>query len=92
MDTRELTACDECCTGCEKRRLGQCDGCIATDGRCQEWSQTGRCPVHACARAHGVQFCGLCDAFPCEALERMIPWNRQIVRHLRTLAEQIKEE
>lgn len=29
------------------------------DGHCEEWTQSGCCPIHRCAREHNVQmFCG----------------------------------
>lgn len=37
--------------------------------------------VPACARSHGVSFCGLCGEFPCEKLPQMIPLS-----HMRQLA------
>lgn len=82
-----ITACGECCDACEKRRDGRCAGCIESDGRIPEWTESGRCPVHACARAHGVRFCGICAAFPCPHLTELIFWNPDVVAHLRALAE-----
>lgn len=92
MRFEEITACGECCTGCQKRQQGLCQGCIESDGRCKEWAQTGRCPIHACAREHKVQFCGVCPEFPCSKLPELIPWNPNIVAHLRALAERVKED
>ncbi len=48
----------------------------------------GRCRVYDCARNHGAAFCGVCPAFPCEGIERMTPWNTEIVRHMEKLADE----
>lgn len=88
MKPEEITACGECCTGCEKRRQGICQGCIEADGYVPEWAQSGRCRVHACAKEHGVQFCGVCKEFPCAKLTEMIPWNKHVVEYLRSVARQ----
>jgi hypothetical protein len=81
-----ITACGESCTGCAKRAQGLCSGCRETDGRCQEWADTGRCPIHACASRHGVLFCGLCESFPCGQLPALLPWNPAAPAHLAALA------
>ncbi len=86
IDFTTITACGECCVGCKKKDEGSCGGCIETDGYCEEWTQTGRCPVHSCARRHNVQFCGLCSEFPCNSLTQKISWNKNIVEHLSKLA------
>lgn len=31
-DFSVITACGECCTGCEKKKDGRCPGCIEADG------------------------------------------------------------
>ncbi len=86
IDFTTLTACGECCIGCAKKQRGDCPGCIEADGRVPEWAQSGQCRVHACARSHGVSFCGLCSEFSCEKLPQMIPWNPNILSHMRELA------
>lgn len=91
IDFSAITACGECCVGCKKKEEGICQGCIESDGRCKEWAQTGRCPVHACARLHQVQFCGLCPDFPCKELTTRIHWNPNIVEHLADLAKRYNE-
>ena len=68
IDFTLITACGECCTSCAKKADGRCPGCIESDGRVSEWAESGRCKIHACARDHGVQFCGLCAEFPCAKL------------------------
>ena len=91
IDFSAITACGECCIGCKKKTDGICEGCIETDGRCKEWAQTGQCPVHACAKEHNVQFCGLSSAFPCNELTSRIHWNTNTVEHLTQLAKQFRE-
>ena len=90
IDFARVTACGECCDGCAKFADGRCGGCIEMDGRVPEWQDSGRCQIHACARDHGVQFCGLCAEFPCTELPRKIPWNPQIVEHLTALAAEYR--
>lgn len=87
VDFSRLTACGECCDRCEMKKGGGCPGCIEADGRVPEWADSGRCRVHACARDHGVRFCGLCGDFPCEKLPDLIRWNPDIVPHLTRLRE-----
>jgi hypothetical protein len=85
IDFTLITACGECCTGCSKKADGRCPGCIEADGRVPEWAESGRCRIHACARDHGVQFCGLCTEFPCRQLPSLIHWNPDIEKHLSAL-------
>lgn len=92
MDFSKITACGECCIGCKKKDEGLCGGCIETDGNCQEWTQSNGCPIHKCARKHYIQFCGLCNEFPCEWLTQKITWNTNVVEHLNNLASLYKEK
>ncbi len=87
-DFSVITACGECCVGCVKKENGSCPGCIEADGYVPEWSRSGRCRIHACAREHGVRFCGLCGEFPCEKLPQIISWNKNIVAHLSSLRDE----
>ena len=89
-DFTSITACGECCDNCSKKREGTCPGCIESDGRVPEWAESGRCRIHACAGDHGVQFCGLCEAFPCDDLPKMIPWNPDIIEHLTALRDEYR--
>lgn len=92
IDFATITACGECCTGCEKRRASKCKGCIEADGYVPEWADSGRCKVHQCARKHNVQFCGICQEFPCEQLTSIIHWNPNIVEHLYELAKKYDKQ
>lgn len=87
IDFRKVTACGECCTGCGKKLSGFCGGCIESDGNVPEWRESGGCPIHKCARAHGVQFCGLCTEFPCTWLREKITWNPDAIPNLQKIAE-----
>lgn len=92
IDFTTITACGECCIGCAKKMNGACNGCIESDGYVPEWADSGRCKIHACARKHDVQFCGICDEFPCEQLPSVIQWNSDIVEHLAALARLYHEQ
>ena len=92
IDFTRITACGECCDGCGKKSSGACPGCIEADGRVPEWSGSSRCRVHACARDHGVQFCGLCAEFPCGRLPGLISWNPNIAEHQTNLARLYREK
>lgn len=87
IDFTTITACGECCTDCQKKIAGACMGCIEADGYVPEWAGSGRCKVHECAKKHHVQFCGLCQEFPCKQLTSVIHWNPDIVAHLDALAQ-----
>lgn len=87
IDFATVTACGECCVVCAKKASGECPGCIEADGRVPEWAGSGRCKIHACAREHGVQFCGLCENFPCERIPEIIHWNPNIVESLTKLRD-----
>lgn len=92
IDFSIITACGECCVGCQKKKDNLCNGCIESDGFVPEWSDSGRCKVHACTRKHNVQFCGLCKEFPCKELTNIIHWNPNIVDHLSMLAKQFLQQ
>ncbi len=87
-----LTACGECCTGCKKKQAGDCPGCIAADGYVPEWAGSGRCRIHACAREHGVRFCGDCPDFPCEGIREMMPWKPDVIEEMRVLARRFAHD
>ncbi len=92
IDFTKITACGECCEGCSKKDSGVCKGCIESDGHCEEWAQSGICPIHKCARKHGVQFCGLCECFPCDWLVKKVTWKPDLVPELTRLAELYRGE
>lgn len=83
IDFTKVTACGEC----KKKETGECNGCIESGGHCKEWAQSGQCPVHKCANEHKVQFCGLCNEFPCDELTDKIYWKQNIIEHLSKLAD-----
>ena len=86
IDFTTITACRECCVGCKKKENGSCQGCIESDGHCMEWTLSDGCPIHKCAREHNVQFCGLCEEFPCEWLIQKVIWRENMVEELTELA------
>ncbi len=86
IEVSALTACGECCTGCKKKLAGDCPGCIAADGCVPEWAGSGRCRIHACAKEHGVDFCGVCPEFPCADIREMMPWKPDVIEEMRALA------
>ena len=90
-DFSAITACGECCGECPKKKDGRCPGCLEADGRVPEWAESGRCRIHACARDHQVQFCGLCPAFPCEKLPSLTSWNPDAAGHLSALRDEYKK-
>lgn len=92
IDFSAVTACGECCVGCKKKEDGICQGCIESDGHCAEWTQSKGCPIHKCTRKHGVQFCGLCEEFPCEWLINKVVWRPNVVEELTELARKYYEQ
>ena len=87
MEFNTITACGECCDGCNKKESGICKGCIESDGHCEEWTQSNGCPIHKCSKEHKVQFCGLCHEFPCDWLIKKVTWKSNIVAELTELAK-----
>ena len=87
IDFTKITACGENCVGCKKKQEGVCQGCIESDGHCIEWTESDGCPIHKCAKKHQVQFCGLCEEFPCNWLREKIVWNPNAIDHLTQMAE-----
>lgn len=87
IDFTTITACGECCVGCEKKQAGLCKGCIESGGNCEEWAGAKGCPIYKCAKEHKVQFCGLCAEFPCQWLKEKITWNPNAIEHLTELAK-----
>ena len=54
------------CSECEYREKNNCGGCIATGGK----PFYGQCELAKCAISRNVRFCGECDDFPCELLQK----------------------
>lgn len=92
VDFSTITACGECCVGCAKKVSGECPGCIEADGYVPEWAGSGRCKIHTCVKEHGVQFCVLCEEFPCNRITDLIPWNPDIIAHLTYLKDEYERE
>ena len=92
IDFATITACGECCVGCNKKAEGICEGCIESNGHCAEWTHSNGCPIHKCTREHNVQFCGLCNEFPCQWLVNKVVWRPNVVQELTELAKLYKCE
>ncbi len=89
-DFSTITACGECCVRCPKKLDGRCPGCREADGHVPEWTESGRCRVHACVSDHQVQFCGLCAEFPCGKLPSLISWNPDITERMTALRNEYR--
>lgn len=89
---KTVTACGESCEKCKKKLAGLCEGCINADGYVPEWKESGRCKVHSCTREHNVQFCGLCNEFPCSKIRSLIRWNKDIFNHMEKLREEFTND
>ncbi len=66
MGEAYLPCCGEFCSTCVYHTGGKephCPGCGTVRGK-PFW---GRCPIYACADKKGVEHCGLCPDFPCDA-------------------------
>ena len=92
IDFATITACGECCVGCKKKAEGICEGCIESDGQCAEWTESNGCPIQKCTREHNVQFCGLCNEFPCQWFVKKVVWRPNVVQELTELAKLYKCE
>ncbi|MBN2853248.1 MAG: DUF3795 domain-containing protein [Clostridia bacterium] len=92
IDFSVITACGECCVGCKKKEDGFCNGCIETEGNCQEWANSNGCSIYKCAKQHNVLFCGLCEEFPCAWLVTKVTWNPDVIEHLSGLVKLYHEQ
>lgn len=59
--------CGLSCQDCEFREKNGCGGCAATGGNP---FHGGPCEIAQCALSRGKPFCGQCEDFACERLER----------------------
>lgn len=66
MSTKFDTFCGLVCETCEFLLSGKCAGCISSGGK----PFHGACDVADCAIKRGRRFCGECEKFPCETLNR----------------------
>lgn len=85
-----ITACGGDCTGCEHYISSECEGCNANGGKCIKMWQNG-CKICKCCKEHGVQFCGICEEFPCEWLEKTLVWESDGIGRLENLGKAYKE-
>lgn len=61
------TYCGLDCITCGWREPCHCSGCVATKGM-PFHATDAPCPVAACAMGKGLDFCGVCEEFPCALL------------------------
>ena len=92
MDFKKVTPCGENCDDCRYKASGGCRGCLETEGRCVKMWENG-CAIYTCCREHRVQFCGLCEHFPCAWLtEKITAWNPDGIENLRCLAKSFRTQ
>lgn len=90
IDFENLTACGGDCTGCQHFICGECIGCNKNGGECIKMWQNG-CEICRCCKEHGVRFCGICENFPCDWLEKTLVWEENGIERLKILGENYKE-
>ena len=56
------------CNACDWREPCHCNGCVSTKGYAFH-CKNEPCPVAACVINKGIEFCGMCDEFPCKVLQ-----------------------
>ena len=61
MDKKLLGKCGFYCGSCPTYTKGGCKGCM-------EEHTTGNCYTRDCVLKQGIDFCGACEQFPCEAI------------------------
>lgn len=52
------------CTVCPSFKDGSCEGC-----KTKVHIETCDCPILACAKEKGMEYCSECEEFPCEKNE-----------------------
>jgi len=66
-DASLLAVCGRFCGNCVRHQdggSGACPGCNVHGGH-PSW---GECRVYSCVEEHVVEYCGLCDEFPCDLI------------------------
>ncbi len=61
IDKDTIGKCGFYCGSCPDHICGECDGCLKAH-------KTGDCFTRDCVIDRGVEFCGKCDGFPCDAI------------------------
>lgn len=86
----EYTYCGLDCGNCEYKDKCHCKGCKASCGE----PFHGACELAKCAIAKGVEYCSLCNEFPCELLNSYAfdPTHGDNGARIQTLMELAKEK
>jgi len=87
IDFNKITACGGDCFDCLHYHNNDCCGCRQNGGICVKMWKDG-CEICKCCQEHDVQFCGLCNAFPCVCLRNTLTWNQDGIERLEMLAEE----
>ena len=88
-DFSQVTPCGGSCTGCEHYASKKCEGCLVTKGACLKLGHP--CRVYKCCDDRNIKFCGLCEEYPCEFMEKKITaWDPNAIERGRILAEEYK--
>ena len=89
IDFSQVTPCGGSCTGCEHYASKKCAGCLVTKGECLKLGHP--CRVYKCCDDRNIKFCGLCDEYPCEFMEKKITaWDPNAIERGRLLAHEYK--
>jgi hypothetical protein len=65
----------------------KCEGC-GSEGR---FAPSRECAIRECAEGHGLESCGLCPEFPCEALEEFLRADARIRGEARKNLRRVRE-
>lgn len=93
-DFTKSTPCGGCCDDCTHFINGECNGCIASNGKCiLMWQDShGVCKVYKCCQEHNTGICGLCADFLCCWLEKWFDgWNKNGIEKLKQLRDDYRE-
>lgn len=90
VDFCRLTPCGSDCRRCRFHKLGECMGCLKSEGKCVSLWHNG-CKIFACCSEHEVSFCGLCPEFPCKWLsDNMSKWDKYGIFRLGELKKELE--
>ena len=90
-DFSQVTPCGGSCTGCEHYVYKKCEGCLVTKGVCLKLGLDHVCRVYKCCDDRNIKFCGLCEEYPCEFMEKKITaWDPNAIERGKILAAEYK--
>ena len=87
--------CGLYCGSCPQFLSTEPDSCLGCkSGRNQGWCLT--CTYKACARKRGIEFCYLCEKYPCAELNEFAyhpdyPYHQEIFAYMTTIRERGRE-